>query len=315
MKRKLLFVSVILIVCVLAAACNGAAPIGEKIGRSDGGGDYINEVADDVTATGEKSENQIKDIKTRKLIKDSELEIETKEFDKFISNLEKEINRLGGYIQKSDISGSTDYGANRYALIVARIPADKLDDFTNQVSTLAAVKSKKESVRDVTMDYVDIESRIRALKAEEESLLALLKKAERLDDILSIQKALTDVRYQLESYESKIRTYDDLIEYSTVTMEIQEVERETPTKNIGLWQEIGGNLSENIEAIGKAARSFFIWFVSSLPYFVIIAAIAVIILLIVRLSIRCSKKRRIAVIKTMTDTPAQTDTGGPKNDQ
>lgn len=293
MKRKLLFVSVILIVCVLAAACNGAAPIGEKIGRSDGGGYYINEVADDVTATEEKSENQIKDIKTRKLIKDSELEIETKEFDKFISNLEKEINRLGGYIQKSDVSGSTDYGANRYALIVARIPADKLDDFTNQVSTLAAVKSKKESVRDVTMDYVDIESRIRALKAEEESLLALLKKAERLDDILSIQKALTDVRYQLESYESKIRTYDDLIEYSTVTMEIQEVERETPTKNIGLWQEIGGNLSENIQAIGKAARSFFIWFVSSLPYFVIIAAIAVIILLIICLSIRRRKKEEL----------------------
>ena len=98
-------------------------------------------------------------------------------------------------------------------------------------------------------------------------------------------------------------------------MEIQEVERETPTKNIGLWQEIGGNLSENIQAIGKAARSFFIWFVSSLPYFVIIAAIAVIILLIICLSIRRRKKRRIAVIKTETDTPAQTDNGGPKNNQ
>jgi hypothetical protein len=143
------------------------------------------------------------------------------------------------------------------------------------------------------MDYVDIESHIKALKTEQESLLKLLEKADNLDNILTIQNHLTDVRYELESYETKRRTYDDLISYSTVTMEIHEVERETPTEKLTMWQEIGNNLSNNLSQIGEGARGLFVWFVSASPYLLILAAIALIVLLIIRTSIKKSRRNSL----------------------
>jgi division protein CdvB (Snf7/Vps24/ESCRT-III family) len=304
LKKKLAFISFILIFCLAATACSKSSVGKSEDVRTDDSNGY----STDLTNRGEIveiSENSSKDLETRKLIKDVDLTIETKEYDRFITNLENEINSYGGYIQKSDVRGnSSDYDSNRYANIVARIPADKLDNFTKQVSSLGSVRSKVESTQDVTMDYVDIESHIKALKTEKESLLALLKKANNLNDILTIQKTLTDVQYQLEAYESKIRTYDNLIAYSTVTMQIYEVERETPTKNLGMWQEIKNNLSENISQIGKAARSIFIWFVSSSPYLIIIAVIVVVILLIINLSNKRARKISSSIInQNQNDKP------------
>ena len=246
------------------------------------------------------NENTIGDIGTRKLIKEANISIETKEYDEFISNLEKEIKIFGGYIQKSEISGSGDY-RNRYAEIVVRIPADRLDGFTNQVSALGNILSKTENVQDVTMDYVDIESRIKALKTQQESLLELMKKSGSLSDILAIQKELTEVQYQLESYESKLRTYDNLIAYGTVTMHIYEVQRETPTSNLSMWEEIGINLSENLNQIGSTARSMFIWFVSSSPYILILVIVALIIFLIIRFSMKASAKKGRSKINSPPD--------------
>lgn len=58
-----------------------------------------------------------------------------------------------------------------------------------------------KTTEDVTLEYVDTESHLKALKTEEETLLALLEKAEKLSDVFEIQEELTNVRYQIESYE------------------------------------------------------------------------------------------------------------------
>jgi len=92
------------------------------------------------------NENTIGDIGTRKLIKEANISIETKEYDEFISNLEKEIKNSGGYIQKSEVSGNSNYN-RRYAEIVVRIPADRLDSFTNLVSTLGNILSKTDNMQ------------------------------------------------------------------------------------------------------------------------------------------------------------------------
>ena len=77
------------------------------------------------------------------------------------------------------------------------------------------------------MNYVDVESHITALKTEQESLLKMLEQADTIETILAIQNQLTQVRYQLESYESQKRTYDNDLNYSAVYVYVQEVERES----------------------------------------------------------------------------------------
>ena len=75
-----------------------------------------------------------------------------------------------------------------------------------------------------------------------------------------LQDRLTDVRYEMESYESRLRSYDSLIDFSTVTLNISEVERETRTEDETFGQEISRRFRESLEDVGDSARSFAIWF-------------------------------------------------------
>lgn len=94
---------------------------------------------------------------------------------------------------------------------------------------------------------------------------------------------------ELESYESRLRTYDSLVAYSTITMDIYEVERVEQVEELSAWEQIGKNLTTNLEDIGNGFVAFFVFFVSALPYLLLLAIPVVIVVLLVR---RSSRKRR-----------------------
>ena len=99
----------------------------------------------------------------RKLIRNITMQVETEEFDKMISGINAKLSEAGGYIEQSDISGtSLNYRGEpvpRYGNITARIPNDKLDRFVGAVSDSGNVTNKSESTQDVTLQYSDVESR------------------------------------------------------------------------------------------------------------------------------------------------------------
>lgn len=325
MKRKLVLLSLLLAVCMLMTACkakmstaksdnvqNGTAQEQYSANAGTAGDNTADAGTADNTSASKLTENSSHDLDTRKLIKDVTMSIQTKSYDAFMTGLKSAIDSCGGYVQSSKSTGNSYMSASSCsATVVARIPADKLDAFMSRISSAGNVTSKTENVQDVTSDYVDIESRIAALKTEQESLLNLMKNATNMDDILTIEKRLTEVRTDLESYESKQRTYDNLVAYSTVTMDIAEVEKITPVsvKKQTMWQEIGGNLKNNLTDIGMAFRSIFIWFVSALPYLLLIAFFAFAALWIIRMATRKSRRERQ---RPYTPIIPPTDTSQPK---
>lgn len=244
------------------------------------------------SATGtSKPEN---DLASRKIIKNANMEVQTKTFDAFVQSLNERIASLGGFIQSSSIRGNSyNSSANRNAHITARIPAEKLEQFKTDVSGLANVIYYNETLRDVTMSYVDTESHVKALRAEQEALLNLLAKADHIDAIIQIQTRLTEVNYQIESYESQLRTYDDLISYSTVEINVYEVEKITVVEEQNTWQKIATGFVNNTKDIFDGAETFFVWFVSSVPYMIIIAAIVVVIVILIRRKIKKNKQKLI----------------------
>ena len=170
--------------------------------------------------------------KNRKLIKTVDMTIETVSFDETIANLRNKINAIGGYIESEySYNGSlyNNSSQSKYATITVRVPDTELDGFVNDVSGIGNVTQKTTSTRDVTLNYVDTESKKEMYKAEQESLLALLEKAETIEDITYLTQRLTEVRYNIESMESSLRVYDDLVDYATVNFTINEVKVLTPT--------------------------------------------------------------------------------------
>lgn len=221
----------------------------------------------------------------RKLIKTVNLVMETKEFDTLLESLRQQVEDIGGYIENSSVQGNSYYNrsGNRYAWLTLRIPSHKLDGFVTIVGEMGNVISRNESVEDITLQYVDVESHKEALETEQERLMALLEQAESMEDIITIESRLSEVRYQLQSYGSTLRTYDNKVEYSTVSIDVNEVEREsTVLEEKSFIEEVRYRLSDNFYAIGQGLRNFAIWFLSSLPYLLIWAVIIFVIIKIVR---------------------------------
>ncbi|MDE6212515.1 MAG: DUF4349 domain-containing protein, partial [Lachnospiraceae bacterium] len=80
---------------------------------------------------------------------------------------------------------------------------------------------------------------------------------------------LSEVRYQIESMESQLRTYDNKIDYSTVYLSIEEVRKYSAPQTATVWERIGAGFMKSLEDIGFGIRDFAIYFVIDLPYIIL----------------------------------------------
>ena len=272
-------------------------------------GDY--EYADEVSE--ENGSSQAETVEKgettgRKLIRNVDMDVETESFDALLASAQSQAEELGGYIESSSISNSSyasSTSAARSARLTARIPSEKLDGYLAGISKQSNVTRKSESTEDVTLQYVDLQSHKKALLAEQESLLSMMEQAESIEDIIAINEQLTDVRYQIESMESQLRTYDNQVDYSTVNLYIDEVERYTPGAAKSAGARIAEGFSANIYRVGSFFKNFAIEFIILLPILIAIAIVLGIAILIVRIIIKISEKHQ-AGKKTSAKTEIKT---------
>ena len=197
------------------------------MGSLDGDLDYADDSGTDTSSLNNSNQNT-----QDKIIKYVDMDVETLDFDELVSNINQQIKSLNGYVEKSRITGNSYYDSHsrRFAEIIARIPKDHLDDFVNTVNEKANVISSNEYSENVTLKYYDIESHKKALEIEQERLFELIEEADNLENIITLESRLSNIRYQLQNYGTQLRTYDNLVDYSTVTLNLYEVERITPVE-------------------------------------------------------------------------------------
>ena len=308
MKKKVFIISICALMLIsLFAGCGSSAKDAprEAYTEESKGMTYSvdsSEMKSDEYAPDENNSEAKTDVQDRKLIETVDMTVETKNFEDFTDKMKSSVTAMGGYVEYSDIDSYS--GSHRSAQYTLRIPTPQLDKFLENVAKGASVVSKTDSVSDVTLKYVDMESHLKALRTEEESLMRLLSEAKSVEDIITVQDRLTQVRYEIESYESQLRTMDNLIDYATVTMTVREVEIETDIgNNPTVWQEIGSNLSETMYDIGHFFRGLFVFLVSALPVLIILAVINVpIIIFAIVLPIKRHKKKLAAKAQSESET-------------
>ena len=235
----------------------------------------------------------------RKLIKNVNLTVETEQFDSLLPGIERRVTELGGYVEEmSSYSRGKEYSKDfqgtkylRYANMTVRIPRENLDVFLEEVGEQTNVTSRSESVTDVTLQYVDLESHKKALLTEQDRLLVLLEQAESVEDIVTIEGRLSEVRYQIESMEAQLRTYDNRIDYSTVYLNVDEVEPYSPAEGASTGERIRNGFLESLEGVSQGIRNAAIWFVIHIPYLVVWLAAGMIFILIVRIIVKRQMKK------------------------
>ena len=252
----------------------------------------VEEVVEEESGAAESPE--VQDVQ-RKLIKNVNLDVETETLDDLLKTVEEKTERLAGYIEESyTYNGSSYYGGGtRNASMTIRIPSERLEEFLSSISEVSNVISRNDSVTDVTLQYVDLESHKEALLTEQTRLLELLEQAENVEDIITIESRLSEVRYQLESMESQLRTLDNQVSYSTVYLYINEVEKLTPVKEQSIGEKISTGFVNSLWNVGNGLVDLGIGLIIYLPYIVLWAVTIVIMILLIKLGIKLEKKAKV----------------------
>jgi hypothetical protein len=208
----------------------------------------------------------------RKIIRNASLTMETLDFDSTVSALLDAVQQTGGYVSEADVRTPTGDSAMRRAYYTLRIPAEQYSSFLAGAGEAGTVLNKTESTEDVTSDYVDIEARLKSLRLQEERLYAMMEQAGELDTLLAIQNQLTEVQYRIESYTSVQRTYDDLVDYSTITITLSEVQRATNTSST-FGQRMVSAFSESWYSFGEIFAVLCIGLAFAFPFLLVAGAI------------------------------------------
>lgn len=249
-------------------------------------------IADATAFTSEKVQSQ------DKIIQYFYLDVETQDFEKLINNINTKISSLGGYVESSQIGGKSYYDNNvtRNGNIVARIPSNKADEFVTDINTESNVTSSRKTSENVSLQYIEVQSRIEALEIEQDRLFAILEKSDNLENIITLESRLSDIRYELQNYKSQLRAYDNKVEYSTVSLNVNEVNRITPVteEKQTLGSRIKNGFSDTVYNIGEGVQNFLVWFIVNLPYLLIWGILLFVIVIIIRKYLRNDKAKRNA---------------------
>ena len=198
-----------------------------------------------------------------KLIRRAELNIQTEQFDQSLEALNQLVNNCGGYFESANLygGGRRDAYATRSGEYVVRIPAQQYNLFLSSTGDLGYVNSKTESSEDVGTQYYDIETRLKTQRTKQERLLALLERAETMEDIISLENALSDVEYQIEMYSSDLRRYDALINFSTFRIYLNEVRQITAEvgETASLGQRMAAGFQASFRDLGQGFQDLLVW--------------------------------------------------------
>ena len=230
----------------------------------------------------------------QKLIKRVNMDAETEDLEALLPQLMAEISGLNGYVESQEVYNGSSYASYRYrnARLTIRVPAENLEGLVTQVKGAANVVSYNESVEDVTLAYVDMETRILTLQTERDRLLELMEKAETMSDLLAIEARLTQVRGDLESINSQLKVLQNQVSYATIELYISQVKAYTEVEEQTVWQRIGTGFKKNLRNIGEDLVDFFVWAITYSPQLILWAGIMAVVVIVLRRSFRKRKVKK-----------------------
>ena len=196
----------------------------------------------------------------QKIIVTSRIRMETKDMDKTVSAIMESLSKYGGYVQTSSINQDQNQSRYRYSTIVVRVPADHYDAFLNDSSQNGNVLSIDTTTDDITTSYYDLQARLESLRLEREKVLKFYDQAANVSELLQIEQRLSEIDSEIAASEVRMKNYDLLTTYSTVTFTITEEKEYTPTTDT-----FGSRL---LETIKDSARGF-LNFLENALYFLI----------------------------------------------
>jgi hypothetical protein len=228
MKKLALLVPLVLALAV--AACNSGNSDNAASGGTGGGGDVAEGSAEASPGGGgsKASDRAVSSsavpqvgpqvVKTASL----RLGIAHGSFEDKVGEAHAVADSYAGFVVESFASQGSGKRIAEGSLVL-RIPAESYDSALSRLRELGKVESLEESGQDVSKEFVDLNARIRQLRAVEAQLLELLQRADDVPAALAVQNQLSQVQLDLEQARGRLQYLDNRVAFATISMSMHEL--------------------------------------------------------------------------------------------
>ena len=216
----------------------------------------------------------------QKLIHTAYITLRTVQFQADKKTIEDLVAQFDGYIENSSAYNMEKAQSIDWSI---RIPSERLQSFLDKLSTVARVASESISTHDVTLQYADNQVRLDTYLSKRTRLNELLTQATTVEDIISIESALADTQYQIDSYETTQRTLDNQVDMSQVQLNLQEDTQSeiANAEDMSLSERMQAGLQTSLRNIGTFLQNMLVFIVMASPVLIPIALVGFIIYFII----------------------------------
>lgn len=201
----------------------------------------------------------------RKIIYTARVELHVASLDEARGKLDALLAEVKGYVAKSDEGGRS--GGTRAGTWKVRVPIAAFHDFLARVQGFGELINKSSDAQDVTEEYVDLEARLKNLRAEEAVLNKLLQeKAQSTADLLAFRKQITDVREQIERLQARLTTLSRLTAMTTIDVVMSEDRPYVPPSAPTFGTSLGRTFWDSVEALEALGKGLVLFLVAIAPW-------------------------------------------------
>ncbi|CDQ21056.1 protein of unknown function [Halobacillus karajensis] len=228
------------------------------------------------TAASAETEEQAQNQKEQMIIYEAHIDLETKDFNQFEKSLKEQMNEMDAYMVETNIQKS-DHG-NRQGHLRIRVPQPNFETFLNAVENISGhIQSRNINNRDVTKNYVDLESRLKAKEEIEARLLSFLDRAEATEDLVRISQDLERVQSDIESLKGEMNYLENQSDFSTITISFTETKvmvGGVDQQNLDTWDRTKQAFVSSVNGIVTFASWLFITTIGYSPFLIPLLLIA-----------------------------------------
>ena len=203
--------------------------------------------------------------KEKKIIKDGDISVKSKDIDNSKKALDKLVKSLNGYYENERLEKYDDKIS--YDLKV-RIPSQNFEKLLTAVENgTDELQSKNVQARDVTAEFLDIDTRLNNKRQYLKRYQELLSKAGNVKDIIAIEENIRNLQEEIESSVGRLKYLGDQVSYSTLNVNLYSekdyVFKPEPQDNF--WERFKTSISDGWNSI----VSFFLWTIGIWPFLII----------------------------------------------
>lgn len=271
-RRTLL--SVVVVLLVVLAGCNAGGNVTGGSGGADSGAELASTSAADFDAETESSQEQATgdQATTRRVIRTGEVRLRVDDYDATRTNLTAAVRSHGGYV--SDSRQEVHRDDNRSwttGELVLRVPQDNFSTMFERAKAAGELRSASTSEEDVTDRLVDLEARLSNLRAERERLRELYGDANETEDVIAVERRLSEVQGEIERTEAQLQTLEKRVAYATIRVSLAEPAPDRPFEPPERWYDVPlfEAFLESVAGVGVALRAVAVGAAYALPYLLV----------------------------------------------